>query len=169
MFNSECKLHKYANVEEIIDDFYGVRMNLYKKRKEHLVKDMEKKLVKLSNRARYIQETLKGSVDLRRKKADEVTALLTSMNFALLDGDFKYLIKMPMDSVTEENVASIMKDKADTESELEALKAKTLEKMWMDELVDLEKQYAIYKKKRIEIQAGSTTSSDKKKKILVKK
>jgi len=169
MFNSECKLHKYANVEEIIDDFYGVRMNLYKKRKEYLVKDMEKKLVKLSNRARYIQETLKGSVDLRRKKADEVTVLLTSMNFALLDGDFKYLIKMPMDSVTEENVASIMKDKADTESELEALKAKTLEKMWMDELVDLEKQYAIYKKKRIEIQAGSTTSSDKKKKLLVKK
>jgi len=44
-----------------------------------------------------------------------------------------------------------------------------LEKMWMDELVDLEKQYAIYKKKRIEIQAGSTTSSDKKKKLLVKK
>jgi len=170
MFNSECKLHKYADVEEIIDDFYGVRMKLYNKRKEYLVRDMERKLVKLSNRARYIQETLKGSVDLRRKKSDEVTTLLTGMNFALLDGDFKYLIKMPMDSVTEENVASIMKDKADTESELQALKAKTLEKMWMDELVDFEKQYAIYKKKRIEIQSGSGSSGpEKKKKLLVKK
>jgi DNA topoisomerase-2 len=172
MFNSECKLHKYATVEEIIEDFYGVRMDLYKKRKAHLVEAMEKKLVKLSNRARYIQETLKGTVDLRRKKADQVTELLTGLNFAQLDGDFKYLIKMPMDSVTEENVANIMKDKTDTEAELAALKAKTLEKMWLDELDELEKQYTIYKAKRVEIQAGSKgTTVDKKKvnKLVVKK
>jgi DNA topoisomerase-2 len=172
MFNSECKLHKYATVEEIIDDFYGVRMDLYKKRKAHLVEAMEKKLVKLSNRARYIQETLKGTVDLRCKKADQVTELLTGMNFAQLDGDFKYLIKMPMDSVTEENVANIMKEKTDTEAELAALKAKTLEKMWLDELDELEKQYTIYKAKRVHIQAGSKgTTVDKKKvnKLVVKK
>jgi hypothetical protein len=47
-----------------------------------------------------------------------------------------------------------MKEKTDTESELEALKAKTLEKMWLDELDQLEKQYTIYKAKRVEIQAG---------------
>jgi DNA topoisomerase-2 len=129
-------------------------MALYNKRKAYLVEAMEKKLVKLSNRARYIQETLKGTVDLRRKKADDVTALLTGMKFALLDGDFKYLIKMPMDSVTEENVANIMKEKTDTEAELDALKAKTLEKMWLDELEQLEKQYVNYKEKRVEIQAG---------------
>jgi DNA topoisomerase-2 len=169
MFNSDRKLHKYANVDEVIDDFYTVRMDLYKKRKAHLVKDMEKKLVKLSNRARYIHETLKGTVDLRRKKADEVTQLLTTMNFALLDGDFKYLIKMPMDSVTEENVAHIMKEKADTDAELEALKAKTLEKMWLDELEELEKQYGLYKNKRVQIQDGKGTTSDKKKKVVPKK
>jgi DNA topoisomerase-2 len=161
MFNSEFKLHKYETVEEIIDDFYGVRMELYRKRKAYLVEAMEKKLVKLSNRARYIQETLKGTVDLRRKKAEEVTALLTSMNFAQLDGDFKYLIKMPMDSVTEENVANIMKEKTDTEAELEALKAKTLEKMWLDELEQLEKQYTIYKAKRVEIQEGGGKGTGK--------
>ena len=154
MFNSDFKLHKYETVEEIIDDFYGVRMALYNKRKAYLVEAMEKKLVKLSNRARYIQETLKGTVDLRRKKADDVTALLTGMKFALLDGDFKYLIKMPMDSVTEENVANIMNEKTDTEAELDALKAKTLEKMWLDEIEQLEKQYVNYKEKRVEIQAG---------------
>uniref|UniRef100_A0A6C0JMP1 DNA topoisomerase (ATP-hydrolyzing) n=1 Tax=viral metagenome TaxID=1070528 RepID=A0A6C0JMP1_9ZZZZ len=171
MFNSQCKLHKYTSVEEVIDDFYGVRMDLYKKRKDYLVKDMEKKLVKLSNRARYIQETLKGTVDLRRKKADEVTGLLTGLGFDLLDGDYKYLIKMPMDSVTEENVASIMKEKTDTEAELEALKAKTLEQMWLEELDALEKQYDLYKKKRVQIQEGTIKPStqEKKKKFTIKK
>jgi DNA topoisomerase-2 len=171
MFNSECKLHKYTDVEEIIDDFYGVRMDLYKKRKEYLVNALQQKLVKLSNRARYIQETLKGTVDLRRKKAEEVTALLSSMQFTLLDGDYKYLIKMPMDSVTEENVANIMKEKADTEMELEALKAKTLAAMWLEELGELERQYGLYKNKRIQIQAGSQVATVKvvKKKMVLKK
>jgi DNA topoisomerase-2 len=170
MFNSEFKLHKYDTVEEIIEDFYGVRMGMYKKRKDYLVKDMEKKLVKLSNRARYIQETLKGTVDLRRKKADEVTALLSGMKFDLLEGDYKYLIKMPMDSVTEENVANIMKEKSDTEAELEALKSKTLEKMWLDELDQLEKQYVLYKQKRVQIQTGgASVAGDKKKKVVIKK
>jgi DNA topoisomerase-2 len=170
MFNSECKLHKYENVKEVIDDFYGVRMGLYRKRKEYLVNAMEKKLVKLSNRARYIQETLKGTVDLRRKKSDEVTQLLTGMNFDLIDGDYKYLIKMPMDSVTDENVAIIMKEKADTEEELEALKSKTLEKMWWDELNELETKYDEYRVKRVQLQTGGPVpNSNRNKKLLLKK
>ena len=39
MFNAECKLHKYNDVNEIIDDFFSVRMALYQKRKDYLVKD----------------------------------------------------------------------------------------------------------------------------------
>ena len=78
---------------------------------------------------------------------------------------------MPMDSVTEENVANIMKEKADTEIELDALKAKTLAAMWLEELGELERQYGLYKNKRIQIQAGSQVASVKvaKKKMVLKK
>jgi DNA topoisomerase-2 len=167
MFDSNIKLHKYNSVEEIIEDFYNIRLSTYQKRKDYLVADMEKKLVKLSNRARYIQETLAGNIDLRRKTAEQVTTLLTGMKFDLYDGDYKYLVKMPMDSVTQENVASIMKEKADTEMELSELKGTSLEKMWSMELDELEKQYDIYKKKREQIQAGSI--GVEKKKLVVKK
>jgi DNA topoisomerase-2 len=155
LFDSNFKLHKYASVEEIIDGFFSVRMDTYGKRKAYLVKDMERKLVRLSNRARYIQENLKGTIDLRRKTAAQVTELLTGMNFATIDDDFKYLIKMPMDSVTQENVESIMKEKETTEMDLEKLKATTLEKMWLDELITLEAYYDTYKKHREQIQSGS--------------
>ena len=168
MFDANIKLHKYQSVEEIIDDFYGIRIETYKKRKAYLVAAMEKKLVKLSNRARYIQETLKGTIDLRRKTADQVTKLLTDMKFALYDGDFKYLVKMPMDSVTQENVESIMKEEADTKAELEVLKATTLEQMWSTELGILDVQYDLYKKKREMIQNG-TVVVDKKKLTIKKK
>jgi len=154
MFNSECKLHKYEGVEEIIDDFYKVRIQLYQKRKAYLVEDMEHKLVKLSNRAKYIQETLAGTIDLRRKKADVVTKLLQDKQYAMIDGDYKYLIKMPMDSVTEENVEQIMKEKADTEHALDVLKKTSVEKMWLKELDHLNNEYAKYKTKREKLQLG---------------
>jgi DNA topoisomerase-2 len=161
MFDANIKLHKYSTVEEIIDDFYGVRLDTYRKRKEYLVADMEKKLVRLSNRARYIQETLAGTIDLRRKTAEQVTQLLSGLKFALVEGDYKYLIKMPMDSVTQENVESIMKEKENTEKELAVLKATPLEKIWLNELDVLDTKYDVYKKHREEIQKGGITSVKK--------
>jgi DNA topoisomerase-2 len=162
MFNHEFKLHKYAKVEEIIDDFYHVRMGVYEKRKISLVKEMQKKLVKLSNRARYILETLEGTVDLRRKNAQQVNELMMARKFDMLDGDYKYLIKMPMDSVTQENVAHIVKEKEETEKELEILKATTLEKMWLLELDEFEREYAVYKKRRNKQETTIKTTKVKK-------
>jgi DNA topoisomerase-2 len=162
MFNSECKLHKYETVGEIIDDFYAVRIKMYQKRKDAMVLSMNRKLVRLSNRARYIQENLKGGIDLRRKNAAQVNEMLTSMKFEQIEGDFKYLIKMPMDSVTEENVANIMKETATTEMELNELIGTTVERMWYSELAVLDKEYANYKQKREKIQLGGTPSNAKK-------
>lgn len=170
MFNSECKLHKYDSVSEIIDDFYAVRIKVYQNRKAAMVQSMNKKLVRLSNRARYIQETLKGTIDLRRKNATQVNDLLTNMSFEQIDGDYKYLIKMPMDSVTEENVASIMKEKETTAMELNTLMATTVEQMWLHELSVLEKEYLLYRQKREKIQLGGPSDSKKSaaKKVKVK-
>jgi len=159
MFNHQFKLHKYATVGEIIDDFYGVRLDIYGKRKAALIKDMQKKLMKLSNRARYILETLEGVVDLRRKNAQQVSELMEARKFDKLEGDYKYLIKMPMDSVTQENVQSILKEKEETEKELNILTATTLEKMWLSELDEFEREYGLYKKRREQIQSGNSATS----------
>ena len=169
MFNSEFKLHKYATVEEIIDDFYTVRMQTYQKRKDYLINNMRKLLVKLSNRAKYILANLDGSVDLRRKSAVQVTELLESLAFDKIDDDYKYLIKMPMDSVTNENVTNILKEKEQTEAELATLISTSLEKMWMTELENLESEYKSYKTKREKLQrdsvSGGTKDSTKVKKV----
>ena len=167
MFNADCKLHKYTTVEEIIDDFYIIRLATYQKRKEYLIQELRRRLVKLSNRAKYILETLDGKIDLRRKTATQVSELMEGQGFEKIEGDFKYLIKMPMDSVTNENVEHILKEKADTETELATLLATTLETIWFKELVELETSYDKYKLQREQIQRGETNSQ--KVKILKKK
>jgi DNA topoisomerase-2 len=169
MFDKDCKLRKYGSVEQIIDDFYDVRLSTYSKRKKQMIIDLEKLLVKLSNRARYILATLDGSVDLRKKNAQLVKELMTSKGFDLIDGNFNYLIKMPMDSVTEENVEKILKEKTDAENELNKLKKTTLETMWLSELETLQNEYKKYKVTRENIQKGASTNNVKKVKKRVTK
>ncbi len=170
MFNSEFKLHKYTSVLDIIEDHFKVRMDTYGKRKEYLVAEMRRLLVKLSNRARYILMTLEGKVDLRRKNAQQVTELLETNGFDRIDGEYKYLTKMPMDSVTNENVAIILKEKEDTEKELDVLMGTSLSKMWLGELEVLETEYLKYKTQRENIQNENGEKKAKTvKKLTIKK
>lgn len=134
MFNSEFKLHKYGSIEEIMDEFYIVRLDAYTRRKAMLVQNMEKVLVKLANRARYITDILAGTVDLRKKTNAVVNDMLKQMKYAQLEESYDYLLKMPMNSVTEENVAKILKEKEEMETELNELKGTSVETIWLREL-----------------------------------
>ena len=163
MFDKDCRLHKYRSVQEIIQEFYGVRLNAYTKRKNYRLNEMRNKLVRLSNRAKYIQENLSGTIDLRRMKSDAVSELLTCKNYDKIDGDFKYLVKMPMDSVTEENVANIMNEKETTEKNIETLIKTSVETIWHRELTALDKEYDKYKLQREKIQQGNGEKNTAKK------
>lgn len=169
LFNRDCKLKKYTNVPEIIDEFYGIRIDTYAKRKEAQIAEMRRLLVKLSNRAKYILANLDGSIDLRRKSATQVMEMLEAMSFDKIDGDFKYLVKMPMDSVTNENVANILKEKETTESELAMLISTTLEQMWLHELDVFEKEYDVYKKSREALLKSSIVKTVTAKKVVAKR
>jgi len=155
MFNADGKLHKYETVDEIIDDFYATRLAFYGKRKTHLLAELTERYTKLSNKARYIQLTLDGIIDLRRKTAHQVAELLGGLQFNQYGGDYKYLIKMPMDSVTEENVANITKECQEVKDSRDRLAATSLEQLWLGELATLESAYDSYKTKRERIQLDS--------------
>jgi hypothetical protein len=157
LFDADCRLHKYQSVEEIIDAFYDVRLRTYQKRKDALVAAMRALLVKLSNRARYIQATLRGEVDLRRKSNVQVLEMLEQMAYDKIDGDYKYLVKMPMDSVTDEHATKIMKEHVDTEHELAVLLGTSLRDMWIRELDAFEKEYDAYRVKRAALLKPTTS------------
>ena len=67
--------------------------------------------------------------------------MLDEKQYDRSDGSFRYLIKMPMDSVTEENVEKLLKEKGDKEQELAALEAKPISAIWLEELDQLLTEY----------------------------
>jgi DNA topoisomerase-2 len=171
LFDAHDKLRKYVNPNDIIHDYFDTRMRLYVERKEFMIKQLERELVVLSNKHRYILGTLDGEIDLRRKKRSEITEMLKGKKFDMLDDDedYKYLTKMSMDSVTEENVEKLSRQYNDKKHELEVLKDTTTEQMWNKELDEL---YAEYTNHRRQLQLSTGGSSEKKKvtkKVLIKK
>jgi DNA topoisomerase-2 len=167
LFDAEDTLHKYEKVSEIIDAYYSVRLNLYGMRKQYMIDALERELVLLSNKAKYIQENLDGTIDLRKKKKEHVIAMLEEKGYNKIDNDeeYKYLTKMPMDSVTEENVDKLLKDKGDKESELEIIKNTTVHKMWKSELHHLKELYIEYTDARTRLMNGEDSKTNKKKVI----
>jgi DNA topoisomerase-2 len=161
LFNHERKLKKYDNVTDIIDDYYGIRLDAYEKRRQYLLKDIDALLVKLSNRARYIVDVLEGNIDLRKKTSKQVDELLEKMKYDRLNQDYNYLTKMPMDSVTTENVEQIMKEKNNAEKDREILLSMTSEKMWLKELEAFEIAYKNYIQYTDNLNEVSSTDSNK--------
>jgi len=106
-----------------------------------MIAAIEKELCLLSNKARYIQSILGGEIDLRNMKKGDIVNMMSEMKYDMIDddADYKYLLKMPMDSVSEENVERMLKDRDGKEKELITLQSTTIENMWLNELEELKK------------------------------
>jgi DNA topoisomerase-2 len=167
LFNSEDKLKKYENVEEIIDEYYDIRLQYYDYRKENIIDNLEKDLLILSNKVKYITELLNGTIDLRKKKKGEIIGLIVEKGYDTVDEDeeYKYLLRMPMDSVSEENVEKLIKEHKTKEDELAIIKSTSIEQMWLYELELLETEYKKYQVERQEAQLGDTKALSKKKSV----
>jgi DNA topoisomerase-2 len=167
-FDEQEKLVKYANIIEIIEHFMKVRLDFYVKRKASKVAELSKEALILSNEARFITAVLEDIIDLRRKKTAVVSAILKEQKYDVIDDDhdYKYLVKMAMDSVTEESVEKIIQKRDAKLAELATLQATSEKQLWLGELQTLREEY-LKQQKKID-----TESNDKKvvkKKVVVKK
>jgi len=171
LFNAEDTLQKYNNIPDIINAYYETRLNLYQQRKIYMINALEKELVVLTNKAKYILENLNSTIDLRKKKKEQVIQMLLEKGYDIIENDneFKYLIKMPMDSVTEENVEKLLKDKTSKEGDLSVIKNTTINKMWLTELNYLKELYLEYKKERTRLMDGNDDENNKISKKVVSK
>jgi DNA topoisomerase-2 len=167
LFDANDKLKKYEKVQEIIDDYFETRLQMYQTRKDYMVNALEKELVLLSNKAKYIKENLDGTIDLRGKKKEQVIQMLQSKGYDIIEDDteYKYLVRMPMDSVTDENVEKIFKEQDSKTCELETIKSTTINQMWSSELDTLREEYLLYKEERQRLTNGTEI---KKKKVVPK-
>jgi len=140
LINAKNQLRKYKTVYDIIDEYAEVRLKMYTVRKQYLLDKLDKLLVEITHKVKYIHAVLQGKIDLRNKKTDEITKMLKAYDLIQHDGSYHYLIKMPMDSVSDENVKQLEAELAKLTKEKALLASTTERQIWLNELEELKKQ-----------------------------
>ena len=150
VFDANEKLKKYSRVNDIINDYYDVRLEMFDKRKNYIIDYLTNELNILDNKKRYIGELLEDTLILKKKKKEDIIQELEQRGYSKIkdDEDYKYLLKMSMDSVSEENVEKLNNEHKKKSEELERIKSTSIQDMWLSELNTLEAEYIKYTQAR---------------------
>lgn len=100
LFDNNGVLRRFDTVDQILKEFYELRMKYYVKRKGYLVGMFEAEAAKLSNQARFILEKCDGRLVIENKKKKEMIAELQRKGF---DSDPVKAWKKIHDKDTEED------------------------------------------------------------------
>jgi len=170
VFDENEKLIKCEKVDDVITHYMKVREAYYIKRKKYQVDALKKDLCVLSNKARFISEVLDDTIDLRKKKSAEVSEIMKNQKYDMIDEDeqYKYLVRLPMDSVTEENVEKIMSERDRKNKEFEILSTTTEKEIWLKELETLRGEYVKIREKAQKEEKNNELSSSSNVKSKVK-
>ncbi|KAL3476533.1 DNA topoisomerase, partial [Aspergillus californicus] len=80
-FDAEGRIHKYNSVEDILKEFFAVRLKYYERRKQHQLAQLQKELDKLTNQARFVQMIIDGELVVSKKKKSVLVVELKDKGF----------------------------------------------------------------------------------------
>ncbi|QCD95617.1 DNA topoisomerase II [Vigna unguiculata] len=76
LFDAEGKIKKYDSPEEILEEFFPLRLDYYERRKNYILNNLERLLLVLDNKVRFILGVVSGEIIVNnRKNADLVIEL----------------------------------------------------------------------------------------------
>tara|TARA_B110000037_G_scaffold86172_1_gene102206 strand:- start:7946 stop:11251 length:3306 start_codon:yes stop_codon:yes gene_type:complete len=139
LFDKNGIITKYANVLEILKEFYDVRLEYYVKRKEHKLEKYEKELLNLDSRIKFIMSIIDGKLKVANGKKEDIINFLEKNNFPKMNDKYDYLINMPVYNLTYEKKEELLKEFNNKDSQYEMYKKQNIENLWMDDLSELEK------------------------------
>ena len=82
LFDKNGCLKKFNDTEEILRDFYKVRINFYFQRKQHVEGKLEAEALRIKEVSGYIQGRINGSLVIENVKTKDIIANLEAKNFA---------------------------------------------------------------------------------------
>jgi DNA topoisomerase-2 len=167
LFDENGKLRSFERPQDILDYFINIRKGIYVKRKKYIIDSLKRELTLLSNKARYITEIVTDIIDLRKKKKQDIMNMLAERKYAVIDEDseYKYLVKMPMDMVNEENIEKLLNDKNCKETALEIAEKTSEDEMWIQDLNALNAEYDKFASSQLNEEKTKEKTKEKKKKV----
>lgn len=138
LFDTRQHIQRYTSPMQIIDIFFEERMQLYVRRKQHLVTQLTAEFDRLDNKMRFITMVVEDKIQLRNRKRQEIVQDLHRLKFLELD-NFEYLLGMSLSSLTTEKVQELHQQRSTKEQELSLIIRTSEKQIWLNDLDALEK------------------------------
>jgi DNA topoisomerase-2 len=134
------KLKIFERVDDIIRYFVQFRLEYYQKRKDFMLNKMQHDLKVLGNRGKFIKFILDGKIEVNNKLKNEIIDQIESFNLDKIDGDYDYLLRMPIYSLTREMFDKLKEDFKLKKEEIEKLKLVDPKDVYLEDLSELKKK-----------------------------
>jgi len=141
LYNRHGAIQKYNTVEEIIDDYFITRIELYQARKDYIIEELEKQLKLISWKVKFILMIVDKKLDINNKKKSEIEVQLEKNKFPKIDDNYNYLLSMPIYNLTNEKIEELKKQEKEKQTDYDSLLKKTAENLWLADLQVLEEMY----------------------------
>lgn len=141
LYTSDGKIKKYEDVLEILREFYVIRLDAYKDRKQNLIDKINKEILYMDARIRFILDVIEERLKLMNAKKSFIQEYLENNSFPKQEQSYDYLIKMPVYNFTYEKKEELIKElnnKRDMLTKLESINEKT---MWLNDIKAFEDIY----------------------------
>ncbi|KAL7950118.1 DNA topoisomerase [Trichoderma barbatum] len=158
-FNTRGQIRKYEKVEDILEEYYVYRLEMYLKRKNHWLSVYDADYRKLKNQARFIQEIIDNDLVVGKKKKNILVKELRDRKYEAFpptknnntkktdeeeededeEGeesarDYDYLLSMPIWSLTAERLEKLKDAIRRKKAEYDELEAKSDKDLWCEDL-----------------------------------
>lgn len=134
------KLKIFDSAEEILKYFTDYRLEKYNIRKEHKVNKLNRQLLVLNNKLKFIELIIKGKIKVNNVKRDLIIEQIVNNGIEKVDDSYSYLINIPIYSLTVESIESIKKEISDIEKDLEETIAKDIKELYIEEVEELKRK-----------------------------
>jgi DNA topoisomerase-2 len=146
LFNSSNTIQKYNTPEEILQEYFVVRLEFYEKRKEFLLNILQKELDILKYKVKFIESIINEEIVIFNKKKDVVINILEDEEYPRFSlnkdvASYNYLLDMKIWTFTEEKINQLKDIRDNKLGELTELLAKDKFELWRDDIELFKTEY----------------------------
>ncbi|XP_050209559.1 DNA topoisomerase 2 [Mercurialis annua] len=118
LFNPKGTIKKYDSPEEILEEFFHLRLELYEKRKNLKLLSLEKELLVLENKVRFILGVVSGEIVVNNRKKADLLMELRQKGFTPFPKNIP--IEAVVSGATDDTLASESGEEEDAEESVTA-------------------------------------------------
>lgn len=137
--NENNRVEVFENVFEILERFISIRLEYYQKRKDYLIKELEREINILKNRLLFLKFVLEEEIEVRNVKKDALIKVLEDHKLERVDDSYDYLLNMSIYTLTKEKFNELIDKYKQRLKDLEIMKKRDLKEWYLEDLTELER------------------------------